>query len=175
MTRSEAAKLLLIIEGAFPERFRSTDTAIDAWATLLGDIPYEIASQAAAAICRTSKFPPTIAEIREAVAEVMSPLPSAEEAYEAARRVARTYSPYDPAPTGLHPMVARALDIVGIETMAYTHEPTVVAAQFRRVYEGLREREIRRRQQGNVALIAAPEDAQRIADGKMALSGRVDV
>lgn len=173
MTEAQAAKILLIIEGAYPGRFESTEKTIKAWAALLGDVPYELAEQAAAALCRTNKFPPSVAEIRGAIAEAFSPLPSVEEAYETARRVARDYSPYTPIPDNLHPMVARALDIVGIETMAYTHEPTVIAAQFRRVYENLREREIVRRQQGDAALIPAPDNVRQLADARSkAVTGR---
>lgn len=173
MDRVDAAKILRIIEGAYPGRFESTEAAIDAWAALLRDVPYELASRAAAALCRTSKFPPSVAEIREAIAEAIDPLPSAEEAYEQARRVARDYSPYSPMPDDLHPMVARALDIVGIEMMAYTNEPSVVAAQFRRVYEGLREREIVRRQRGDVALIPGPHNVHQLQDHRpKALQGR---
>lgn len=165
MTTSEAAKILLIIEGAYPGRFESTEKTIQVWAKLLDDVPYEIASRAAAALCRTSKFPPAVSEIREAIAEALDPLPSVEEAYETARRVARNYSPYTPMPSDMHPMVARALDVVGIDTMAYTDEPTVVAAQFRRVYSGLREQEIVKRQRGDVPLIPAPSTVRKIGEG----------
>lgn len=173
MTEGEAAKVLLIIEESYPGRFTTSEDTMAVWARMLGDIPYDIVSQAVAALCRTSKFPPTISEIREAVAEAFDPLPSVEDAYESARRIARDYSPYTPVPDTLHPMVARALDIVGIETMAYTHEPTVIAAQFRRVYEGLREREIVKRQQGDAALMPAPDNVRQLDDArKKALTGR---
>src|SRR5690606_5707191 len=99
------------------------------------------------------------AAIRREVAEGIDELPTLEEAYEQARAAARDYSPYAWHPwerqrnSGpvLHPLVAQALDVVGVETMAYTDEPSVVAAQFRRVYENLRERVIVRRQKGDMA------------------------
>lgn len=142
--------LLKIIEGAWDKPFG--DDAAAVWSRALADLPFEATQQAILMLVRTHKFRPSIAEIRQAVLELVDPLPTAEEAWEEARQAARTFSPYH---GGIlhewsHPLIERAARVVGIETMAYSEEPTVIAAQFRRVYESLREREQIRRQQESV-------------------------
>lgn len=146
MHEHEAYMILKIIEGAWDKRFG--DDAAAVWARALADLPFEATQQAVLRLVRTRTFRPSIAEIRQAVLELVDQLPTAEEAWEEARRAARTFSPYH----GIlhewsHPLIERAARVVGIETMAYSEEPTVIAAQFRRVYENLREREQIRRQQ----------------------------
>jgi len=139
--------ILKIIEGAWDKPF--SDNAAAIWSRALADLPFEAAQQAVLLLVRTHKYRPSIAEIRQTVFELVDPLPTAEEAWEEARRAARTFSPYHGGVLHewSHPLIERAARVVGIETMAYSEEPTVIAAQFRRVYENLREREQIRRQQ----------------------------
>jgi len=145
--------ILKIIEGAWDKPFG--DDAAAVWARALADLPFEATQQAILLLVRTHKFRPSIAEIRQTVFDLVDPLPTAEEAWEEARRAARTFSPYHGGVLHewSHPLIERAARVVGIETMAYSEEPTVIAAQFRRVYENLREREqIRRQQESTPAL-----------------------
>lgn len=147
--------LLKVIEGAWDKPFSDNSAAI--WSRALADLPFEAAQQAVLRLVRTHKFRPSIAEIRQAVLELVDPLPTTEEAWEEARNAARTFSPYH---GGIlhewsHPLIEQAARVVGIETMAYSEEPTVVAAQFRRVYENLRERAQIRRQQETLRLPGA--------------------
>lgn len=139
--------LLKVIEGAWDKPF--SDNAAAIWSRALADLPFEAAQQAVLRLVRTHTFRPSIAEIRQAVLELVDPLPTTEEAWEEARNAARTFSPYHGGVLHewSHPLIEQAARVVGIETMAYSEEPTVVAAQFRRVYENLRERAQIRRQQ----------------------------
>src|SRR5690606_32648088 len=126
-----------IIEEAYPGRFVTTEDTIRAWIQLIGDLDAEAAISAVLDHCRTGEFPPTVAAIRRRVAEHYSAVPSAEDAYEEAREAAarRWTPPNGPMPEFSHPLIRRSVEILGIEVMAMTTEPSVVAAQFRRVYE----------------------------------------
>lgn len=150
MSEDDVTKLLLIIEESYPQRFTTTDDTISVWTGMLADMDYQDASRAVVALCRTNKFPPGISEIREAVAETVDTLPGVDDAYAEARDAAsrRWTPPNGPIPHVSHPLIAQALKIIGVETMAMTDRPSVVAAQFRRTYENLRLSEIRKRQTG---------------------------
>lgn len=52
----------------WPNLYRENDPKdmTDAWAVSLADIPYDAAMAGAVALSRTMKWPPTVAEIREA-------------------------------------------------------------------------------------------------------------
>jgi len=164
MNEQQVLRLLRVIRGAYP-RVTFTDDTIDAYTVMLKDLPYELAQRAVVDLIRTSQWPPTVAEICRRAAELVDPLPDVDEAYEAARRAAREHSPYDDqnrALEALHPLVRQALLTVGIETMAYTDQPMIAAAQFRQVYERLRESQLIRRQTER-GLIAELDQRRRLA------------
>ena len=166
MNEQQVLRLLRVIRGAYP-RVTFTDDTIDAYTVMLKDLPYELAQRAVVDLIRTSQWPPTVAEICRRAAELVDPLPDVDEAYESARRAAREHSPYDGqnrALEALHPLVRQALLTVGIETMAYTDQPMIAAAQFRQVYERLKDRELSRRQT-EVGLIAEIHERLQLADG----------
>ena len=166
MTEVEAAKLIKVLQEAYP-RSEFSEGRIEIYTMMLADLPYPAAQKAVLKLIATSPFLPTIAEIRKTAAELVDPLPSVDEAYEAARRAAQQHSPYsgrNPALDKLHPLVRQALQTVGIETMAYTDQPMIAAAQFRQVYERLKDRELSRRQT-EVGLIAEIHERLQLADG----------
>lgn len=152
MQEHEALIVAKYIQAAWGKEF--TDEQLDVWTDALAPIPYEVANQVAQRLVRTNKWAPSIAEFLAAVWEFVDPLPTAEQAYAEARNAARTFSPYSGGVRHewSHPLIEQAAKVVGIETMAYSEEPTVVAAQFRRVYENLRERAQIRRQQETLRL-----------------------
>src|SRR5690606_20954020 len=93
-------------------------------------------------------------EIRRTAAEYMhDPIPDVDEAYQEAREYAKhRYNPNDGPQSaemliraGLRPLTARALASVGVDVMATTTEPSVVAAQFKAAYQRLSDSEHRRR------------------------------
>ena len=76
MTNAEMSELFSLMALAWPraEAFRpgteKYQKTIELWLTCLPDVDYWTARQAMIKLCRESKFPPTIAELREKVEEV---------------------------------------------------------------------------------------------------------
>lgn len=165
MTREQALKLIKILTAAFPQRNIEEDT-IRVYTISLLDLDYHAAEKAVMDEIATCTFFPSIAEIRRAVAEAELKMPSAEEAWIEAREAARRYSPYDKSPVEFScPAVRKAAEAIGWHTLLYDENRVAVAAQFRKTYEAIREREILDRQKQ----IALPE-----AEGKVrALHGEV--
>lgn len=69
MKRSEAAELVALLVGAYP-RGGVTEATCAVYESQLTDLTYEAASAAVGKLLRSSKFLPSIAEIREAVAQL---------------------------------------------------------------------------------------------------------
>lgn len=76
MTKSETVQLFAIIKALFPrdDSFKNaTKDMVDAWAEMLGDIPFDHAKAAVKAAVATSPFPPSIAEIRDYATRLNGP------------------------------------------------------------------------------------------------------
>lgn len=145
MTEVEVAKLIKVLQEAYP-RSEFSEGRIEIYTMMLADLPYQAAQKAVLKLIATSPFLPTIAEIRKTAAEYMyEPLPSVDDAYAEAREFAKhKYNPNvgplsaaELEKAGLRPLTAKALASVGIDVMAMTTEPSVVAAQFKAAYERL--------------------------------------
>lgn len=70
MKKSEAAELVMMILAAYPNAKTSSSTS-QVYETMLADLDPKTARQAVTALIATSKFVPTIAEIREACAAIV--------------------------------------------------------------------------------------------------------
>jgi len=68
--RSEAAELVMMLMGAFPNAKTSESTS-QVYETLLVDLDVAVARRAVARLVATSRFLPSIAEIREASAAIV--------------------------------------------------------------------------------------------------------
>lgn len=74
MTQEEFGVLVKGMKAVYPSAtFIPDKDAFDVWYMLLQDLPYELASTAVQKHMMTAKFPPTIAEIREAASDVAAP------------------------------------------------------------------------------------------------------
>lgn len=165
MTREQCEELLFAIQEAYPGRATFTETSIGLWYELLGDLPAVIAAQAVKGLIQRSKWPPSIAEIRAEAAELIDPIPSAEDAWQRVVDVARGITPYQSGGEvdKLDPLTRRAVMVMGgIEAVAYADNGLAVGREFRRVYDSLREQEIARRQRaeglGVQSVMALPGD-----------------
>ena len=69
MIRDDVKKIFALMILAYPSMSEITTEKIDIWHELLEDIDFEAAKKAVKEHIKTSRFIPTIAEIREAVAE----------------------------------------------------------------------------------------------------------
>jgi hypothetical protein len=165
MTELQAQKLLYILENAYSRaEFRPGTAKI--YAQMLSDLPYRVAEEAVRRLIATSKWLPTVAEIRQMCVEVVDSPLSAEDAWIEACTTARSFTPYQASPelqialrgyvaeeAPMSPLTRKAVQVLGgIEAIAYSGQPEFMGREFRRVYERLRESEIRNRQQGRMQI-----------------------
>lgn len=69
MTREEFLILAKAMKAVWTDpKFLPDKAAFDVWCQMLSDVPYKEASIGLSAYMKTSKFPPTIADIREKAA-----------------------------------------------------------------------------------------------------------
>ena len=78
MTQKETAYLLSILRAAYPRFYYDVSPddlkiSVDTWTVMLSDTSLEIATVALQRLIATSKFPPTIAEMRESISVVIHP------------------------------------------------------------------------------------------------------
>jgi hypothetical protein len=145
MTKSETVQLFAIINSLFPRdtSFRSaTKDMVDAWAEMLGDIPFDHAKAAVKAAVATSPFPPSIAEIRDYATRLTAPKRmSADEAWGIAAEVIRTYGTRTVPVPGYEPEIVAVVRFgepvkprkSGLEYEAKRHCPPEVWEQLRRM------------------------------------------
>ena len=74
MTKQEFATLVVAMQTMYGEDFIGTEQALDVWYVLLHDLDYQILSKALQQYMLTNKFKPTVAELREIYAELVSPV-----------------------------------------------------------------------------------------------------
>ena len=128
--------LLRAISGAYPT-FELTDDRVSIYVKLLADLDAEALIAATQQHIATSKFPPTVAELREACASLTRPaLPAWADAWgevlEAIRRVG-----YLGQPSFSHPLITQAVQGMGGWKLLCAMEISETAtqrAQFRDVY-----------------------------------------
>lgn len=75
MTREETIKILMVMQAAYPNyKPQDKTVAVNVWAEMLGDIPYEQVSTALKAYIQTDKngFAPSIGEIRSKIQEIFT-------------------------------------------------------------------------------------------------------
>lgn len=115
MTPSEIDELLMMLVAAYPN-MKVTDATTKLYEVTLADLDEGLARRAVIRIITTSKFPPTIAEIREACSlQSAGPVRSGADAYgvlmEAVRRHGRCYG--EPAPEFSDPLIAKCIGVWG--------------------------------------------------------------
>lgn len=75
MTREETIKILMVMQAAYPNyKPQDKTVAVNVWAEMLGDIPYEQVSTALKTYIQTDKngFAPSIGEIRSKIQEIFT-------------------------------------------------------------------------------------------------------
>lgn len=139
MNKQEIIRLLSIATANFPamQEKDMRPTAV-LWEKALADIPYDVAEKALLKVLSTSKFFPTVAEIREAAAELTQPrVLDAMEAWELIVQAIRKYGYYDEAgamaslPADVRAMAKR----FGWRELCLNENPDTLRAQFRMAWE----------------------------------------
>ena len=160
MTLDRTAAAIAILRDAYP-RQPFPDGAVKFYAHKLADL--EAAELIAAVDRLTSRSPflPSVAEIRQEVAEARLSLPVVAEAWEIAERGSLRTAP-EP--------VRRAVEFVGGRwSIRHSENPTTVRAQFRAAYEELRREAILREagalpERRGLRSLPAPDPALEIAE-----------
>lgn len=139
MNRTEIINLLGIATANFPnlQQKEMKPTAI-LWEKALADIPYEVAEKAVIKVLSTSKFFPTISEIREATAQITQPRTiDAMEAWGLILQAIRKFGYYNEgnAMRSLPEDVAEMAKRFTWRELCLNENPDTVRAQFRMAWE----------------------------------------
>lgn len=136
---------MAILTAAYPNNKVTAET-IRVYQLTLQDIPEDVLEQAILHITTTTKFFPTVAEIRDAAYIIMvgtNKIPSAYEAWkEVQDQIAKCgdYYRYDDSahvPEYSHPLVEKAVSIMGYITLCESDNIVADRAHFFKVYESL--------------------------------------
>jgi hypothetical protein len=145
MTKEEIKNLLALATANFPnmQEKNMTPTAV-LWDKMLSDIPYQLAEKALVKVLSTAKFFPTVAEIREAAAEITNPLPiTAAEAWGQVMEAVRKFGSYRPteAMEWLSPEVAVMVRRFGFVDICRSEQIDVIRGQFIKLWDSQAKRE----------------------------------
>lgn len=138
MTPAQASSILALLSGAYPH-IQVTRETVEAYRLCLADMDAGMVRDAVKEHIATSKFWPSIAEIRERAARgrVNAPLP--DEAFAQIRRAADATSERHL----IHPIALDALeDIGGWWPIMRGDDMTVLRGQFVRAYQGRLDRHL---------------------------------
>ena len=164
MTTDESRALVAQLKAAFPRQEVTTET-LAMYAMMLADLDAGAAQKAVLGLVATSRFFPTIAEIRERLARNSCTLPSTEAALEELDHAVRRFSPDDSSTWTYddewsHPFIARAVRIVGgVGQLWGSRAPGMDRRDFRAAYVALCEEEVR---QVQLAVASAPKAVRKL-------------
>lgn len=151
MTKAATAKLIAVIVMAYPnfDKFKDEDHIrgmAATWADLFSDDDEQIIAMAVKKHIATSKWPPSIAEIREAAASITNPDigMTEDEAWRYVADAVRYCGPYQPskAKESMPPDIWRLVQSIGYEELCRaTYETSpVLRGQFCRMWRAASER-----------------------------------
>lgn len=158
MRRSEAAKLVAMLSAAYRDAAIS-DATSELYETMLADLEFAVTQQAVARLICTSKWLPTVAEIRATAADIqLGPVRSGGEAWgDVLAEIRRTG--YIGVPRFNDPLVARCSDIMTWRGLCLGDNEAADRARFIELYDNLAARE----RHDIVAGRALPEPARGLA------------
>jgi len=167
MNKTEAAKIVSVLEGSFPN-FPTKPQTVMAYHLALEDLPYDAVQAAVREALKVLKFFPTPAELRQIVADKLLFLPSAEEAWGEVTRQIRDVGMYG-TPRWSCGAVQAAVRAIGYRVLCLTDHDDLPTqrAHFFRVFEAYRERALKEADLGSIwsggerpALALPPERAE---------------
>ena len=165
MTRDEVITLIQTIIVMYPgSKVNADQLTVAVWHEMLGDLPGDVVSAAVKRMCATLKFPPSIADIRDNVAEAVREAQgvlTAGEAWSKVRKAASWYGYYRPdeARKALGDDVWRAVEMVGGWREVCEGESAIISAQFERRYNAMVQQDMQRIQ----IPASVSEDMKRLA------------
>jgi len=148
MTQKETAYLLSILRAAYPRFYYDVSPddlkiSVDTWTVMLSDTSIEIATVALQRLIATSKFPPTIAEMRESISAVIHPaLPDSGDAWGEVIKAIGQYGYYrtEEALASMREPVRLAVKRMGWRELCMSENGMADRAHFLRIYETMEKR-----------------------------------
>ena len=151
MTKKEFAQFAMALKTYYPrESLLPNANAMDLWYGQLQDISYEVAEVALNKWVATSKWSPTIADIREMALDVtQGEKKTAADAWENVQKAIRRYGSYREADAmnSFDESTRRAVaSIGGFKNICLSEQPGIERAAFLKIYDMEAERQRRRDQ-----------------------------
>jgi hypothetical protein len=149
VTRNETITLIQTILVMYPaSRLNPDPLTIGIWHSMLEDLPGDVVNAAVMRMGATLKFPPSIADIRQAVADAVrdaSGICPANEAWAKVSKAASRYGCYrgNEAKKALGDEIWHAVEMVGGWREVCFGDRTVISAQFERRYAAMIEQRSR--------------------------------
>ena len=141
MQRGEAAKLVAMLSAAYRDAPISEATA-EVYEAMLADLDFAAGQQAVQRLICSSKWLPTVAEIRAAAADVRhGPVRAGGEAWGDVVEAIRRVGSYRPAPTFADPMVNDCVKFMGWRDLCLGTNEAADRAKFVSLYDSLAGRE----------------------------------
>lgn len=141
MTQTEVSKLVAMLIAAFPNAKLNASTAT-AYEKMLVDLELAVGIAAIERITKSSRFMPTVAEIRSEAALVKhGPVRLGAEAWGDVQEAIRRIGSYAPAPTFTDPLVADCVRMMGWKELCLEGNAVSDRARFIDLYDGLAQRQ----------------------------------
>lgn len=133
---TEIAKLVGVMAAVYPNTQVSAET-VKVYISMLKDIPLDVLTVSVQQCMAESEFLPTIAKIREKALALSIPVaPEPLEAWGIVLKEIQRRGFYRSPEFG-NPIIAKAVDCIGWQTLCSSENPVADRAHFAKVYEGL--------------------------------------
>lgn len=156
MTKSEVVELVAVLSASYPSASLAERTVL-VYEQMLEDLDCSAASAAVARLVQTSKWLPTIAEIRGAAYELAAvPRRLAGEAWGDVLSEIRRTGSYG-IPRFVDPRTAECVRLMGWRNLCLSENDAADRARFADLYDGLTERAMREGQVSPALALPAPK------------------
>ena len=143
MTKQEFATLVIAMQAMYGEDLIGTEEALDVWYALLHDLDYQILSKALQQYMLTNKFKPTVAELREIYAELVSPVISDwSESWEKVSKAIVHYGMYQEktAMESFDEVTREVIKRLGFQNICLSENIVADRARFAEIYQAIQRR-----------------------------------
>lgn len=133
---ADIAKLIGVMAAGFPNT-QVTDATVEVYVTMLKDVPLDLLTIAVQQCMAESEFLPTVAKVREKALTLSAPVaPEPLEAWGIVQKEIQRTGFYR-LPKFDDPIIAKAVDCIGWQTLCSSENPIADRAHFSKIYEGL--------------------------------------
>lgn len=150
MTKQEFSMFAMALKTYYPkEALMPNQQAVELWHSQLYDISYEVARAVLNKWVAVNKWPPTIADIREQAADIVTgELPDWSEGWEQVLKAIGKYGMYrqQDALNSMDEITRKCVERLGFINICTSENISADRANFRAIYESLAERQRRHMQ-----------------------------